>query len=472
MRKGPPIEHGYKNRRRFSFASCFALVFLFCVSKIPLHSLSANEIPKDIIIRVGLTRNFAGVNCLTLTSAKEFRILDSSGECPASPVKALSKVETSLKDGLITLAINGNQIGTFKGPIRLEPEDSDQIFEVIQPAKVRNKYFRGTLIIYGGSELSVINEIDLEHYVYGVLPSEVPRSFSPESQKAFAIAARTYALRCMKRHFDAGFNLCDSTHCQTYCGASREAEWVRQAVDETKGLVISFDDKPIFATYMADCGGATMNSEDSGDGVVSFPYLRSVVDNPSGIPTPIKPPSADENNGVNNVCEAEPPAENITPKDYCSKSPHHLWTITYTIDELANKLSAWEGKIGKLKSIEFAEFDLSGHVKAVLLKGDKSECVIHGKELRNALGHDKLKSTRATLTISPEGKYIITGSGYGHGLGACMYGADQLGRLGKTAEEILKHYYTGVEIKPIWECKAWLEELPSLIIKDDKPAEN
>ncbi|MDI6829186.1 MAG: SpoIID/LytB domain-containing protein, partial [Armatimonadota bacterium] len=276
-------------------------------------------------------------------------------------------------------------------------------------------------------------------------------------------------------HSEAGFDLCDSTHCQTYCGASREAEWVRRAVDETKDLIISFEDKPILANYMADCGGATMNSEDFRSGAVPIPYLRSVIDNPSGILSPINPPATVENNGAVNDNKTDSAASNsgnIVSSDYCANSPHHLWAITYTIDELANKLSSWQEKTGKLQSIEFAEFDQSGRVKAVLLKGEKGEFVIHGIELRNALGHDKMKSTRVILTISPEAKYIIIGSGYGHGLGVCMHGANQLGRLGKTAEEILKHYYTGVEIKPLWECKTWLADLQSLVTKDGKPAEN
>ncbi len=437
--------------------------------------MTANEPAREIIIRVGLTRNFAGVNCLTLTSSKEFRIVDLSTEGKVYSAKALSKVEISLKDRFITLAIDCEQVGSLKGPVRFEPQDADQIFDVVQPTKVRNKQFRGALIFCGGSTLTIVNEIDLEHYIYGVVANEVPQSFSLESQKALAIAARTYALRNIGRHSEAGFDLCDSTHCQTYCGASREAEWVRRAVDETKDLIISFEDKPILANYMADCGGATMNSEDFRSGAVPIPYLRSVVDNPSGILTPINSYSNENNDTMENGSDedsAAPTSEKVMQKDYCANSPHHLWSITYTIDELANKLSSWQENTGKLQSMEFIEFDQSGRVKAVLLKGEEGECVIHGSELRNALGHDKMKSTRAILTISPEAKYIITGSGYGHGLGVCMHGANQLGRLGKTAEEILKHYYTGVEIKPVWECKTWLAELQNLVTKDGKPAEN
>ncbi|MDI6826864.1 MAG: SpoIID/LytB domain-containing protein, partial [Armatimonadota bacterium] len=169
-----------------------------------MQPLIANETPKQITIQVGLTRNFAGVNCLTLTSTKEFRIIDLSTEDKVYFVKALSKVEISLKDGFITLAIDCEQVGSLKGPVRFEPQDADQIFDIIQPTKVRNKQFRGALIFCGGSTLTIVNEIDLEHYIYGVVANEVPQSFSLESQKALAIAARTYALRNIGRHSEAG----------------------------------------------------------------------------------------------------------------------------------------------------------------------------------------------------------------------------------------------------------------------------
>ena len=142
---------------------------------------------------------------------------------------------------------------TFKGPIRVATQTSEGMLEIIEP-KLRYKRYREALEIRPGARLMVINELSVEHYVYGVAPTEVPASFHPEAQKALVVAARTYAVRSADRHRGDGFNMCDSIHCQGFSGADREADWARKIVDATRGEIITYKGKPIFACYSSDCG--------------------------------------------------------------------------------------------------------------------------------------------------------------------------------------------------------------------------
>ena len=104
--------------------------------------------------------------------------------------------------------------------------------------------------------------------------------------------------------------------------------------------------------------------------------------------------------------------------------------------------------------MEFTDYDCSGRVRTVVIKGDRGEYRMKGYQFRELFGEDVIKSTRMTLTVTPEGDYLIEGKGYGHGVGLCAFGADGLARSRKgiTYVDILKHYYAGIEVKDIADC--------------------
>ena len=329
----------------------------------------------------------------------------------------LTSVTLSLVDGEISADMG--RIGLI-GPIRLIPLKDDAIFEIVSP-KVRCAKYRGTLEISGGKSLSIINELPLEDYVRGVIPVEVPASFQPEAQKGLAIAIRTYALKSLDRHKSSGFNMCDSTHCQGFAGASRDAKWVDKLIDDTRGQILVYKDQPIYAVYSSDCGGVTQNNEDAGFGA-AFPYLRSVADR-----------------------------KDQDSEDYCKGCPFHIWTKTFKPEELDK---AFSKNVGKFQSMEFSEFDCSGRVKMVVIKGEDGEYKLTGGKFRELFGESVIKSTLMTLTVSDEAEYVINGKGFGHGVGLCAFGANGMAKAGKTCEEILKHYYAGAEIKAISDKEA------------------
>ena len=138
---------------------------------------------------------------------------------------------------------------------------------------VKGKWYRGKLAIRNvNGKLIVINDVDLEDYLRGVVPSEMPSSWELEALKAQAIAARSYALANLGKQSKYGYDLKDNTEDQAYGGASAETSKTNKAVEETSGLVLTYDMKIISAYYSASAGGYT-NTNAWGANV---PYLHSV----------------------------------------------------------------------------------------------------------------------------------------------------------------------------------------------------
>lgn len=154
--------------------------------------------------------------------------------------------------------------------------ESDNI--VIKPVSAgfvsaKGKWYRGNIIIQNkNGRLTVINNVPLEEYIRGVVPAEMPTSWAYEAHKAQAIASRSYALANLGKRARYGYDLKDTPEDQAYNGASAETQSTNSAVEETKGIVLTYNTKVISAYYSASAGGQTnVNSWGS-----SVPYLRSV----------------------------------------------------------------------------------------------------------------------------------------------------------------------------------------------------
>lgn len=137
----------------------------------------------------------------------------------------------------------------------------------------KGKWYHGKLMVKNiNGKLTVINDVDLENYLKGVVPSEMPASWEYEALKAQAIAARSFALANLGKQAKNGYDLKDNTEDQAYGGASAETNKTNKAVDETHGLVLTYDMKIISAYYSASAGGMTSASVWGG----YAPYLHSV----------------------------------------------------------------------------------------------------------------------------------------------------------------------------------------------------
>ena len=181
-------------------------------------------------------------------------------------------------------AMKGYEMRPYHNKIAIKYEgkyykiDSDNI--VIKPdsegfVSTKGKWYRGILMVQNKSgRLTVINNVEIEDYIKGVVPSEMPSGWEADALKAQAIAARSYALANLGKRARYGYDLNDTTEDQVYGGASKETSKTNQIVDDTKGLVLIYDDKIIPAFYSASAGGQTINASSAWGN--DLPYIRSV----------------------------------------------------------------------------------------------------------------------------------------------------------------------------------------------------
>jgi len=392
----------------------FQVLFLVWIGWIlaASHPVSSET---SVTIRIGLRRDFSGLTYMALTTDKPSRLVASSKTIAEG--KAGDRWTFRRVSGGIEVDREDEDLGIFPGPVRLEPE-AGGLVEVLSP-KRRYCRYRGIFEIGAKAHLVVVDEILLEEYLYGVLPTEMPAGFHPEALKSQAVVARTYAFQHLYRHAADGYHLCDGIHCQGYLGYDIEKERTNSAVDATRGEVALYEGRPIYAVYSSDCGGHTQNNEDGAVGKTPWPYLRAVPDRDGDGP------------------------------DFCNGDRQHIWSRTFPASELQRLLDRSAlTKVGELQELRFLDFDASGRVKTVELIGSVEVKWISGNQFRQILGTERLPSTLMALTCLSDGSYRVDGRGFGHGVGFCQYGANGMATSpkGYTYKDILAHYYRGVQV--------------------------
>ena len=325
--------------------------------------------------------------------------------------------------------------------------------------QLAGKSYRGELLLrIEAAGIQVINKLPLDAYLYGVVGGEMSEAWPAEALKAQAVAARTFALYSRDKHKGAGFDVCATTHCQVYGGIAAEGSSVRAAVDATRGEVLCYQGKPIYAAFHTSSGGMTENSEDVWGSYL--PYLRAVPDEDSA-------------------------------------SPSHHWQVKLTTQLFQNKLAAAGYKLGSLQRISLTPLKpgggktedrtASGRVSLVTFTGSAGSASLTGNDMRRVFG---LKSTLFDLTLeSPENRKVIgamgsakkdvaanlpdvkekhylakkvhiltnqpgeniliDGYGWGHGLGLAQWGARAMAAKADY-KTILSHYYTKAELKKFY----------------------
>ncbi len=284
-----------------------------------------------------------------------------------------------------------------------------------------------TLVKLYIQETRKIETMELEEYVKGVVAGEMPAAFEMEALKAQAVAARAYAIAKINAFGDAGQDshpgapLCNTVHCQVWYSKDqlrelKEKNWMRdywprieKAVDETEGLIITFENKPVDQPlYHSTSGGKTENSEDVFASAV--PYLRSV----------------------------ESPYE--------QRAPYFTDDTTVSISTFVSKIKA------KYKDSNITTSNVASSLKLIerseggrIRKLEVGNKVLTGREIRDLLG---LRSANFKITINGNDMTFTT-IGYGHGVGMSQWGANGMAEQGYTYDQILKHYYTGVEVEKI-----------------------
>jgi len=282
-------------------------------------------------------------------------------------------------------------------------------------------------------KLSLINILNLEEYLYGVLPAEMPFDSPFSALKAQAIVARTEALKKLGRHKKEGFDFCSDVHCQVYGGAISEKETTSKAVDETRGSVITYNDKPIDALYHANCGGHTQENIFGGD----TPYLEPVLDTDIdiGINFPLSPLDLEDY-----LLDS--------PLVFCnSQKPSFRWIRIYERADLEKILNT---KISKIIPLERT---ISGHLKNIKIIGEDKRIIKGELNIRKTLGNlmSSLFKIETKLNRKKELEFfILYGGSFGHGVGLCQEGTIGMAKRGKNYLEIINHYFPKTKIKKLY----------------------
>ena len=322
---------------------------------------------------------------------------------------------------------------------------------------------------YAGKKLTAVNVLPLEEYLYSVVPSEMPQSWHMEALKAQACAARSYTATRLGHHGSAGYDLCDSTHCQVFTGRGGEAATTTTAVNETRGLLIYHNDQPIEAFFFSSSGGSTDNSENVWS--ATLPYLRAVPE--------LNEPMAKQ------------------------------WSKTFTMTQITALLSAANIHIGTATGLSLDRIE-NGRVQSLTIRGTSGTKTFVKEEIRNFFTLDSRNFTISGTAAAPSAAitsilrgntmvqlqlsslvaigangtsysvsterpiYVIgaggaiyplteasrvgpsvsgvnavtfVGSGWGHGVGMSQHGAKGMAEMGYSFVEILRWYYSGVEVR-------------------------
>jgi stage II sporulation protein D len=314
--------------------------------------------------------------------------------------------------------------------------------------------YRGAAEVIGNSAggIAGVNELPIEQYLYGVVPRELgPVAFPEvEAQKAQAIAARTYALRGLGKRAADGYDLLATTSDQVYGGYAAEHPVSSAAVDATAGVALTFDGSLIDALYSSATGGHSADSEESFSTVI--PYLRGVPDAERGEALE-HVPSLEVFRSHANARSLRGAREGDFESDW---SGRHTWTFEWSAQEISNVLSAWRGTpVGAVSAINVLQRGPSGRVLLIEYVTEAGTFTHARDAIRSSLRFigagnvlSNLPSTLFFIEPSPnrEGAFVVHGAGFGHGVGLGQTGAVGMAEKGHSYEEILRHYYTGVDL--------------------------
>jgi stage II sporulation protein D len=320
--------------------------------------------------------------------------------------------------------------------------------------------YRGGIMIkrYVGSDLTVINYLDMDEYLYGVLPWEMSNSWPLEALKAQAVAARNFAITNYGKYSHLGFNLCNTHNSQAYVGYDYEGVSCNRAVDETEDEILRWNGKIVSAFYHTNSGGYTENSENIWS--MEVPYLKGVED-------------------VFSIGES-----------------HYIWEMEYSETSIHEIMKSAGYDVGKSIDMSIASKSENNHVLELLIESEKADVTLLKNGMRTVFGYDKLKSTlfdirkdndlycinrgtsiervpaKGIAVLSGNGKisktdfenchvlgasgekenpgakgFVIEGRGWGHGLGMSQEGAKAMAEEGYGYRDILSFYYTDTTIE-------------------------
>lgn len=351
-----------------------------------------------------------------------------------------------------------------------------------------NHRFKGTLkFIIENEQITAVNQVKLEDYLTSVISSEMSATASEQLLKAHAVISRSWLLanldpenqeitpslksnkdefiKWYERDAHSHFDVCADDHCQRYQGITRAStRAVEKAISETRGEVLWYEDEICDARFSKSCGGISETFENAW-AEIHHPYLEAIIDNqeqPDGYDTDLTV----EENAQKWIRNAPAAFCNTTDKEILSQvlndydqetTDFYRWKVIYSQDELSALIARKSGiDFGVIIDLVPIERGKSGRIIKLKITGTKKSLIV-GKELeiRKWLSASHLYSS--AFVIDKENiindipqQFILTGAGWGHGVGLCQIGAAVMGAKGYNYKAILKHYFSGVELRKLY----------------------
>ncbi len=304
--------------------------------------------------------------------------------------------------------------------------------------------YRGYIILTNKNGLiQVVNEVDIEEYLYSVIGKEMSPSWHIEALKAQAICARTYAINNWNKYASKGFNLCATQMSQVYPGIVSETESTVRAVEETKGQIVKYNGNIAQTFFYSSSGGKTADVKYVWGS--SFPYLVSVDDSYED-----------------------------------AREASSAWSVTFTKNDIMKKLTNAGVDVGNVKKVYVDSAD-NGTVYKVVIEGDKGDYVLKNERTRTFFGVksqyytingagssdnadlvtlsnglNEFSKTNASNIINllsednmpkESDTFTFNGRGWGHRIGMSQYGAKKMAEAGFSADKILMHYFPGTTVE-------------------------
>lgn len=372
------------------------------------------------------------------SSAEEKRILPTSLPIPStsqiprtvgvalsvetSPVFVATEGSYELRQGVTHVLLKGNE--PLEATIRATQQGIeigqrvypvDQLILKVPSGWVRvnkRKYLDQIRIVKDSEKsLTIINDVDLEEYLKGVLPLEVHYDWPLEALKAQAVISRTFALFKAIEKEKHHFSVRDTVESQVYGGALFHKPNTDAAVDATRGEILTFQGQ-IFPSYFhASCGGETAKAD------LVWPVQ----------PNPVL-------YGVKCL--------------FCKETKYWKWAFNISLKEIEHLMQKKGYPAKNLRRIAFLKQDPSGRAVKVKFFYERSQLTLPASDLRTLLGYDRLKSLKVEVEVR-KGRAYFRGFGWGHGIGFCQWGSRRQAELGKTYKQILEYYFPGSEIKKV-----------------------
>ena len=319
-----------------------------------------------------------------------------------------------------------------------------------------------------GNNMNVINVVGLTDYIKGVVPYEVSVSWPVEALKAQALCAKCYTIKSLGKHKAKGFDLCNTTDCQMYCGTNKATDISDAAVEETEGLFVLYDGEICTTYYHASSGGYT---EDAGNiWGKDIPYLKAVEDTylesmrpfsctlelediswilqaKGYIDCDVEDMYVSKYSDVGNVLALTVELENGTSKTFTGdRARTALNSATKGVTIGSHRYTINGGSSEATVNINGTQVDLNDLYAQGDGKKAKSIDVEDGLVALTANGIQEITITEPAKQENKDGVYVITGTGSGHNIGLSQEGAKSMANAGFSFEEIIEFYFTDAEV--------------------------